>query len=390
MKKLTLLFLIIPLLAFGARKGDKEDGYKFTDIKRLPTTCVKSQDQTGTCWSWSTSSFLESEMMRAGKDSVSLSPMFVVWNTYDYKAEKYVRMHGHTNFAQGGAFADVIWAMQERGLVPLEVYDGLKYGEKKHNHGELSKILTSYVNTLVEEKNLSAAWRNGFKGILDAYLGERPEKFSYKGKEYTPQSFAKEVVGLDANDYISLTSYTHHPFYTKFALEIEDNWIGEQSYNLPLDELMDVLDKAIDNGYSFAWGADVSENGFSRNGLAVAVDEEAISKDIANYNKMSKREREDAIRNYSPIRPEVTVTQELRQKAFDNYESTDDHGMHVIGKAVDQKGNKYFIVKNSWGTAGDYEGYLYASYAYVAYKTTNIMINKNALSAELRKKLGIE
>ncbi len=395
MRKLLLSTLLVSLcsLSIAQEKSEKETtGYKFTDVKRLPVTYVKSQDNTGTCWSWSSLSFFESEMIRAGKDSVSLAPMFVVWNAYDYKAEKYVRMHGHVNFAQGGAFADVLWTLRERGFMPLEAYKGLEYGEDKHRHGELEAVLKAYVDAVVENENgrLSTAWRKGLDGVLDAYLGVKPNEFTYKGKKYTPRTFADNVTGLNPDDYVCLTSYTHHPFYTKFAIEVEDNWLGEQNYNLPLDEFMDVLDKAIDNGYTFAWGADVSERGFSRkHGIAVSLDEKAISKDIEGSDKMTRREKDEILYSFKTVQPEITVTQEMRQKSFDNYETTDDHGMHILGKAVDQNGNKYFIVKNSWGDYGDYKGYIYVSYPYVAYKTMNVMINKNALSKELRKKLGI-
>lgn len=394
---LTLgLFLIFALTASAEKKKTKEkekDGYHFTDLKRLPTTNVKSQDRAGTCWSWSTISFLESEMMRLGKDSVSLSPLFVVWNTYNGKADKYVRMHGKVNFGQGGASADVTWAIKNYGIVPLSVYSGLNYGEDVHVHGELDDVLKGYVDAIVKNSNkkLSTAWKRGYDAVLDAYLGAKPEKFTWKGKEYTPQTFTKEVTGLNMDDYISLTSFTHHPFYEQFALEVPDNWIGEMSYNIPLDEMMDVLDKAIDKGYSFAWGSDVSEKGFARKGLAVVpeVDTKEMSDaEIEKWVKMPQKDKDAELLK----RPgkEKEITQELRQQEFDNYLTTDDHGMHIIGKAVDQLGHKYFIVKNSWGKYGDYEGYLYASYPFVAYKTTSVMIHKDALPQELKNKLGIK
>ena len=392
---LTLgLFLVLALTASAEKKKTKEkEGFQFTDLKRLPTTNVKSQDRAGTCWSWSTISFLESEMMRLGKDSVSLSPLFVVWNTYNGKADKYVRMHGKVNFGQGGASADVTWAIKNYGIVPLNVYSGLNYGEDVHVHGELDDVLKGYVDAIVKNSNkkLSTAWKRGYDAVLDAYLGAKPEKFNWKGKEYTPQTFAKEVTGLNMDDYISLTSFTHHPFYEQFALEVPDNWIGEMSYNIPLDEMMDVLDKAIDKGYSFAWGSDVSEKGFARKGLAIVPEmntKEMSDAEIDKWVKMPQKEKDEELLK----RPgkEKEITQELRQQGFDNYQTTDDHGMHVVGKAVDQLGNKYFIVKNSWGKYGDYEGYLYASYPFVAYKTTSIMIHKDALSQELKNKLGIK
>lgn len=395
MKKFTSLTLGLLLAATTiATAQDKADeGYTFTDIKRLPTTSVKSQDRAGTCWSWSTISFLESEIMRKGKDSVSLSPMYVVWNTYHAKGDKYVRMNGHVNFGQGGASADVTWAIQNYGIVPLELYKGLNYGEDVHAHGELDAVLKGYVDAVIKNPNkkLSTAWQRGYDGVLDAYLGEKPEKFNWKGKEYTPMTFTSDACGLNMDDYISLTSFTHHPFYTQFALEVEDNWIGEMSYNIPLDEMMEVLDKAIDNGYTFSWGTDVSEMGFTRDGMAVVPDEnikEMSDAEIAKWVKMPKSAQQAELLK-KPGKEKV-ITQELRQKEFDNKLTTDDHGMHVVGKAVDQIGNKYFIVKNSWGNYGKYNGYLYASYPFVAYKTTSIMIHKDALPKDLKKKLGIK
>ena len=368
----------------------QEEGYQFTDIKRLPTTSVKSQDRAGTCWSWSTISFLESEIIRMGKDSVSLSPMFVVWNTYHEKGVKYVRMQGKLNFGQGGASADVTWAIKDHGIVPLELYKGLNYGEEVHVHGELDAVLKGYVDAIVSNPNkkISTAWLRGYDAVLNEYLGEKPEKFTWKGKEYTPQTFATQACGLN---YISLTSFTHHPFYTQFAIEVPDNWIGEMSYNLPLDELMDVLDKAIDKGYTFSWGSDVSEAGFTREGLAVVPDvnfKEMSDAEIAKWVKMPKSQQNAEL--LKKPGKEKEITQEIRQIEFDNQLTTDDHGMHVIGKAVDQIGNKYFIVKNSWGAYNKYDGYLYASYPFVAYKTTSVMIHKDALPKELKKKLGIK
>ncbi len=396
MKKITSLVLMLALaLSVYAQDNKEAEGYKFTELKRLPATSVKSQDRAGTCWSWSTISFLETEMMRLGKDSVSLSPMFIVWHTYNEKADKYVRMHGKLNFGQGGASADVTWAIKNYGIVPLEVYKGLNYGEDVHVHGELDGILKAYLDVVVSNPNrkLSTAWKRGYDGVLDAYLGEIPEKFTYKGKEYTPMTFYKEATGLNMDDYISLTSFTHHPFYTQFALEVPDNWIGEMSYNIPLDELMDVLDKAIDKGYSFSWGSDVSERGFSRDGIAIvptADIKDMSNAEITKWVALSKKEKDAQLYKFDKPGKEKEITQEMRQEAFDNYQTQDDHGMHVVGKAVDQAGNKYFVVKNSWGDYNKYHGYLYVSYSFLAYKTTSIMIHKDALPKDLKKKLGIK
>ncbi|MDL2330406.1 aminopeptidase [Odoribacter sp. OttesenSCG-928-A06] len=399
MKKLSLLFtgifLLSTMTSFSQEEKKAEEGYVFTDVKRLPVTSVKSQDRAGTCWSWSTISFLESEMMRLGKDSVNLAPLYIVWNTYDAKGEKYVRMHGNLNFGQGGAAADVTWAIKKYGIVPLEIYDGLNYGEDVHVHGELDAVLKGYVDAVVKNPNkkLSTAWKRGYDAVLDAYLGAKPETFKYKGKEYTPMSFYKDATGLNMDDYISLTSFTHHPFYVPVVLEIPDNWIGEVSYNIPMEEMMDLLDKAIDNGYSFAWGSDVSEKGFSREGIAVipTMDTKEMSDaEITKWVALSKKEKEAQLYKMDKPGKEKEITQEMRQEAFDNFQTTDDHGMHVIGKAVDQIGNKYFIAKNSWGKYNKYDGYLYASYPFVAFKTTTVMIHKDALSKDLKKKLNIK
>jgi bleomycin hydrolase len=375
-------------------KEEKKEGYQFTDIKRLPVTSVKSQDRAGTCWSWSAISYLESEIMRLGKDSVSLAPLYIVWNTYNEKAVRYVRWHGNINFGQGGAFADVLWAIKNYGIVPLSVYSGLNYGDSIHAHGELDAILKAYLDAVVTNPNkkLSSAWLRGYDAVVDAYLGAKPEKFQHKGKEYTPQTFYKNATGLNMDDYISLTSFTHHPFYAPFVLEVPDNWIGEVSYNVPMDELLNLMDKAIDNGYSFAWGADVSEDGFIRRGSVAIVPDfssvEMANAEIAKWTALPKdKKMENNLKNPDK---EKTITQAMRQEAFDNYLTTDDHGMHVMGKATDQNGNKYFIVKNSWGNYGDYKGYMYVSYTYAFYKTMNIVIHKDALPKDLKQKLGIK
>lgn len=399
MKKITSLMLAMVLgcsvLTYAQEEQKKEEeGYKFTETKKLPNTSVKSQDRAGTCWAWSGISFMESEIMRMGKDSVSLAPMYIVWNTYKGKADQFVRMHGSSNFGQGGAFCDVQWAIAQDGIVPLSVYDGLKYGEDVHAHGELDNILKGYVDAVIKNgnKKLSPSWKKGYEGVLDAYLGEKPATFKFNGKEYTPKSFAKEM-GLDMSNYISLTSFNHHPYYTEFAVEVPDNWLGGLSYNLPIDELMQVLDQAIDKGYTWAWASDVSEKGFTGKGFAVvptADTKDMSDAEIAKWTSMPKNQQEQELYKFDKPGKEKVITQEMRQEAFDNYQTTDDHGMHVIGKAVDQSGNPYFIVKNSWGEYGKYKGYFYASYPFVAYKTTSVMLHKDALSKDMKKKLGIK
>ena len=371
MKKFVLfLFVLVFAACAGVCAQDtvkqdtvKPEGYKFTDIKRLPATSVKDQFRAGTCWSWSTASFLESEMMRQGKDSVNLSAIYFVKHAYSDKADKYVRLHGVLNFAVGGASSDVINMAKKYGIVPLEVFEGLNYGEPNHVFGEIDAVLKAYVEAVVENRNkrLSTAWKKGFDAILDVYLGEEPEKFEYKGKEYTPRTFADEVVGLNMDDYVNLTSFTHHPFYTEFALEVEDNWSWDKAYNIPLNELMRVMESAIDNGYTFVWGADVSEKGFATKDAGVAVvpstdTREMTGAEIAKWEKLPKEQQTLDAFKLAPA-PEKKITQEMRQEEFDRYLTTDDHGMHVIGKAMDQNGTPYFIVKNSWNKYNRFGGY---------------------------------
>ncbi|KAB1504611.1 MULTISPECIES: aminopeptidase C [Butyricimonas] len=401
MRKITsLMFALIFGLSFLANaqdaKSNQPKGYQFTDIKRLPATSVKDQARAGTCWSWSGISFFESEMIRMGKEPIDLSAMYIVRHAYSDKATKFVRLHGSMNFAVGGAFCDVMHVIKNYGIVPMDVYKGLNYGEPNHAFGEIDDVLAGYVNAVIKNSNkkLSTAWKKGFDGILDAYLGEEPEKFEYKGKEYTPRTFADEVVGLNMDDYVSLTSFTHHPFYSQFAIEVPDNWLWGMSYNLPIDELAQVMSNAIDNGYTFAWASDVSERGFQTSQPGVAVvpttdTKEMSGAEIAKWEAMPKgNQTPDAFRQ-GPA-PEKEITQEMRQQEFDNYLTTDDHGMHVIGKAKDQNGTVYYIVKNSWNQYNKFGGYFYASEPFMKYKTMNIIVHKNAIPKDIRKKLGIK
>lgn len=392
MRKLSTLVLLLSFV-LSAYAQEDSTGYRFTVVKENPITSVKNQGNSGTCWSFSGIGFLESELLRSGKGEQNLSAMYVVRRNYYDKAVKYIRLDGALNFAQGGSFADVIETIDDYGVVPESIYNGLNYGEDKHKHGELAAGLTGYIKGIQQNNNkrLSTAWQNGFNGILDAYFGKIPTEFTYKGKTYTPQSFAKEL-GLTANNYISLTSYTHHPFYQPFALEVPDNWRWALSYNLPLDELMKTIDNAINEGYTVAWATDVSEVGFTRSGIAVIPDEDApenIGSDQAHWLGLSQNARNMALKaklEAGPIK-ERNITLEMRQTAFDNYETTDDHGMQIYGIAKDQFGNKYYMVKNSWGNSGNYNGLWYASEAFVKYKTMSIVINKNAMPKEIAKKL---
>lgn len=391
---LSLLFLW-GVSAVNAQDNSKsKDGYTFTTVKELPITSVKNQDRTSTCWSFSALSFMESELIRTGKGEHDLSEMFIVSNAYFDKGDKYIRTSGNINFAPGSSFGDVVAVWRDYGIVPEEAMSGLNYGETTHIHGEMDAVLSGYINALVKNPNrkFSTAWKTGYRGIIDSYLGEVPQTFNYNGKEYTPISFAKEL-GLDMNDYVSVTSYSHHPFYSQFALEISDNWRWDKSYNLPIDEFMTIFDNAINNGYTVLWGSDVSEVGFTRKGIAVMPETEVANMTGSDQEKwigVSRTDLNTQFSTLSQIVPEKIITQQMRQIAFDNSQTTDDHGMHIYGIAKDQEGNKYYMVKNSWGEVGTYKGHWYASESYVKYKTMNIMVHKNSLPKEIKNKLGIK
>ena len=405
MKKFFALALSL-LMVSGAMAGDakpkkqaeQSEGIQFTVVKENPITSIKNQNRAGTCWCYSSLAFIESELLRMGKGEYDFSEMFLVHNTYLDRAEKAVRTHGDVSFAQGGSFYDVIYGMEAFGLVPeAEMRPGVMYGMELSNHNELSAVSDAVVAAIAKGRHRSLQvspdgemlWKKSIEAIHDIYLGERPEKFVYNGVEYTPKSFY-ESLGLNASDYVSLTSYTHHPFYTSFALEIQDNWRWSQSYNLPIDELMEVFDNALMNGYTIAGGSDVSEDGFTREGTAILPDVDKVSaeldgSDMAKWLKMTEAERKS-----KPMAVEQKwVSQEERQRAYDNWETTDDHGMLIYGIAKDQKGTEYYMVKNSWGEAGTYKGLWYASKAFVRYKTMNIIVHKDAIPAEIREKLGL-
>lgn len=389
------------MVAFGlSAQADKKTEevktpYQFTAVNDLSATSVKDQYSSGTCWSFAGIGFLESELLRMGKGEYDLSEMWIARHAYHDKADKYVRLHGKGNFSQGGATHDVFNAVREYGIVPEEVYSGLQYGTAKHEHSEVEAVLKGYMDAVVTNPNgrLSTAWLDGVDGILDAYLGEVPETFIYNGKEYTPQSFAEEL-GLNMDDYVSITSFTHHPFYTQFAVEVPDNWAWGLSYNVPLEEMMEIIDNALLNGYSVEWAADVSEPGFQYSkGFAVipaGTSSEASDLEWAKWETMSSNSRRAMIAKATEPIEEMEITQELRQEGYDNYETTDDHGMLITGIFTDQNGNTFYKVKNSWDVSNIYDGYFFASAPFVAYKTMNIVVHKNAIPKDIRKELGIK
>ena len=392
--KNIVLIATLGLLSLNtvAQEPKKEEGFVFSTVKENPITSIKNQNRSSTCWSFSSLAFLESELLRQGKGEYDLSEMFVVHHTMGDRAERYVRLHGDNSFSPGGSFYDVVYCMNNYGLVPQEAMNGIMYGDTLPVHNELDAVAEAYVNAIAKGKltKLTPVWMNGLNAIYDTYLGKCPEKFSYKGKEYTPLTFAKSL-GLNADDYVSLTSYTHHPFYKKFAIEIQDNWRNAESWNLPIDEFMTVIENAVNNGYTVAWGSDVSEDGFTRDGIAVVPQmnrTDLTGSDMARWTGLTMADKRKELTS-KPM-PEMDITQEMRQKAFNNWETTDDHGMLIYGMAKDQNGKEYYMVKNSWGTNNKYKGTWYASKAFVKYKTMNILVHKDALPKEIAKKLGFK
>ena len=366
--------------------------YEFTKVKENPITSVKNQYRSGTCWCFSAISFIESEILRTKGQEVDLSEMFVVGKSYRDRAVKYVRLDGHLNFAAGSSFGDVLHVIDDYGIVPQAAMPGLNYGTELPEHNEMDAALKGYVTAIKGNPNkvLSTAWVNGFDGIVAAYLGEYPETFVVDGKEYTPESY-RDALGINYDDYVNISSFTHHPFYEPFIIEVCDNWRWDSAYNLPMDEMMEVMYNAIDKGYTIAWGSDVSEKGFTRDGLAVMPVEEKKAAAGSDQERWVGKAAEEKVEEVKAALPEeMTVTQEMRQDGYDRKTTTDDHGMHIYGVAKDQNGNKYFMVKNSWGVTGKYDGIWYASDAFVRYKTLNIVVHKDALPKHIAKKLGIK
>ncbi len=373
-----------------------EEGWQFTTVDSVAITPVKDQNRSSTCWAFSTLGFLESEVLRIKGKEVDFSEMFVVSKTMMDRATYCVRLYNEPRFAPGGSAYDVIYCMGHYGLVPQEAMPGIRYGWTKNDtlpvHSELDHVAGGYLKGLSGLKRISPVWREGLQAIYDTYLGPCPETFEYEGKSYTPQSFV-ESLGLNPDDYVSITSYTHHPFYTRFALEVPDNWRMDQMYNVPMEDMMRIIDNAISNGYTLAWGADVSEIGFTRKGIGVVPDDDngadITGSDMAKWVGMSADKKKEELTK-KPL-PEKTITQQMRQDAYDNWETTDDHGMQIFGTATDQNGKKYYMIKNSWGTMrSDYKGIWYVSEAFMQYKTNDVLVHKDALPKDIRKKLKIK
>ena len=380
------------------KKAEKSNANKpvFTVIKENKITSIKNQSRSGTCWDYSTLSFLEAEILKKTGKTYDLCEAFVANKTYFDRAVQVVRMHGDCQFAQGGSAYDPIYCLKHYGICPEDAMPlpGTLYGDSLNNFNEFFDVMTPYVLSVAKSKTdkLSSQWKVALHGIIDAYLGKCPEKFTYQGKSYTPMSFAQSLE-INPDDYESFTSYTHHPFWTAFAVEVQDNWRNPLSWNLPLDDMMHIIDNAVMNGYTVAWGGDVSEPGFTRDGLAYSIDakkaQSLSGSDMAHWLKLTKTEKKNVLDSLGCKVPEVTPTQKLRQERFDNWELTDDHGMLIYGIAKDQNGKEYYMVKNSWGETGDYKGIWYMTKNYIANNTMDFIVNKNAVPKDIRKKLGI-
>ncbi len=392
-------YILIPAVCLGVaapamaqEPNDSIEGFVFTDVVTIPCTSVKDQNKSGTCWCFCATGFFENEVRRIGGDSLDLSEMLSVRRCYEAKADRYVRNYGQVNFSPGGSALDVAYVWRNFGVVPEDAYPGLSYGEEGHVHGELNDMMSAMLKVVKSKPNkkISTAWRPALEGVLDAYMGPVPETFTYKGKTYTPQSFAKSL-GLDMDDYVAVTSFTHHPFYESFVLEIPDNWLNESYMNVPMDEMKAIVDNALANGYTVAWAADVSEEGFKwYDGVALMPKEKTEADmqgtELSRWVKLSDKDRHAETFNFTGPVAEIEVTQESRQAMFDSQETTDDHGMIIEGVATDQNGNRYYKVKNSWNTNQKYDGYIYVSEPYFLAKTMDIYVHKDAVPSAIAKK----
>lgn len=376
--------------------NSEESKYRFKEIARLEATPVQSQGITGTCWSFSALSFFESELIRMGvKNPALLSEMYIARKAYESKATKYLRMDGKINFAEGGAFHDIPYVIENYGIVPEEIYSGLNYGSERHDHREMFSVLNGAMDGLLKYRSSRSAvitptWQTAIFGILDAYLGPDVQEFEFNGKTYTPRTYADEL-GLKMDNYVSITSFTNHPMYKRCHLAIPDNWAWGESYNVPMKDMMDVVEHALKSGYTLAWGADVSEDGFNfYKGLAIVpADASTIKVKGKNNKNFSDGGPEKESNAFLEPVEEIQVTQEMRQEGYDNKTTTDDHGMHIVGLYEDQNGTKYVLIKNSWGTKNLPEGFMYISEQYFNLKTINIFLHKDGIAKDLRKKLDI-
>jgi aminopeptidase C len=397
-KTIVLALLAVCTLGAHAEKKDSVNPNKpvFTVIKKNPITSIKDQNRSGTCWDYSTLSYFESEILKATGKTYDLCESFVANKTYMDRAIQVVRLHGDCQFSEGGSTYDPLYCLEHYGICPEKAmpFPGSLYGDSLNNFGEFFSLMTPYVQSVAKSslKKISSQWKVGLQGILDAYLGKCPEQFTYEGKTYTPKTFAASL-GLDWNNYVSFTSFSHHPFWTQFAVEVQDNWRNPLTWNVPIDDLQKILDNAIMNGYTIAWGGDVSEEGFTRKGLAYNVDEKKLENmkgsDMARWLKLTPAKKKSLVDSLGVNVPEVVPTQKQRQERFDDWELTDDHGMLIFGIAKDQNGKEYYMVKNSWGKSGDYDGIWYMTKNFIIANTMDFMVNKNAVPKDIRKKCNI-
>ena len=382
---------LVATSAFAQPAQPKAPEYEFTVVKENPVTSIKNQYRSGTCWCFSGLSFIESEILRTKGIETDLSEMFVVSKSYHDRAVKFVRLDGHLSFHAGSSFGDVLHVIEDYGIVPQEAMPGLQYGTELPEQNEFDAVLRAYVDAVAKNPNrkLTTAWLNGFDGVVEAYQGEYPETFTVDGVAYTPESY-RDYLGINFDDYVNLSSFSHQPFYEEFIIEVPDNWRWDTAYNLPLDEMMAVMYNAIENGYTIAWGTDVSEKGFTRDGLGIMPQEKPKAAAGSDQERWVGKAAEQPKEEVAEIPAEVVYDQEMRQDGYDRKTTTDDHGMHIYGLAKDQNGTNYFMVKNSWGETGKYKGVWYASDPFVRAKTLNIVVHKDALPKDIKKKLGIK